>query len=154
MALIDQLDMQILALLQQDARLTNKEIASKLGKSITPVYERVKRLEKEGYIKNYVAVLDKKKLGKSLTSYTNVQLKEHSKPMLQLFETNIIEFPEVLECYHMTGAYDYLLKVVVGDITEYHDFIMNRLASLANIGTVQSSFILTEVKESTSFDLT
>lgn len=151
---LDQTDVSILKILQHDARLTNKEIADKLGKTITPIYERIKRLEHDGYIQRYVAVLDKGKIGKNLLAYTNVQLKEHSHSMLKAFEKDIVKLTEVMECYHMSGLYDYLLKVVVKDISEYQDFIMNRLAKLPNIGTVQSSFMMTEVKHETAYNIT
>ena len=143
---LDQTDRHILQLLQHDARLTNKEIADKLGKSISPVYERIKWLEQEGYITRYVGLADRNKLGLHLVAFTNVQLKEHAQSMLQAFEREVVKLPEVLECYHMTGMYDYLLKVVVTDMNQYQDFIVNKLAKLPNIGTVQSSFIMTEVK--------
>lgn len=152
-SLLDHTDRQILHLLQHDARLTNKEIADKLGKTITPVYERVKRLEQEGIIHKYVAVVDKKKIGKSLVVFTNVQLKQHTQQMLRSFDKFIVQFPEVMECYHMAGMYDYLLKIVVKDMEEYQDFILNKLAGMANIGTVQSNFVMQEFKNETAFAL-
>ncbi len=148
---LDKTDIQILALLQQNARLTNKEIAHSIHKSVTPVYERIKRLEREGYIKGYKALLDRNKIGRTLLAITNVQLKEHAQDMLQIFETQIKEFPEVMECYNMTGVYDYLLKIVVKDMNSYQDFVMNKLAGLPNIHQVQSSFIMTEIKNDTAY---
>jgi Lrp/AsnC family transcriptional regulator, leucine-responsive regulatory protein len=133
-------------LLQHDARLTNKEIADKLGKSVSPVYERIKGLEREGFIQRYVALVDRKMLGLNLVAFTNVQLKQHAQAMLHAFEREVVKLQEVMECYHMTGVYDYLLKVVVTDMNSYQDFIVNKLAKLPNIGTVQSSFMMTEVK--------
>jgi Lrp/AsnC family transcriptional regulator, leucine-responsive regulatory protein len=151
---IDQTDVHILHLLQHDARLTNKEIADKLGKSVTPVYERIKWLEREGYIQCYAAVLNRDKINKHLVAFANVQLKEHAHPMLKAFEKDIVKFDEVMECYHMTGLYDYLLKIVVKDMNEYQNFIVNKLAKLPNIGTVQSSFMMTEVKQGTAYSIT
>lgn len=148
---LDQTDVRILHLLQNDARLTNKEIADKLGKTVTPVFERIKWLEKEGYIQQYVAVLDRSKIDKNLVALTNVQLKEHSHPILKSFEKDIVGFDEVMECYHMTGLYDYLLKIVVKDMSEYQEFIVNKLSKLPNIGTVQSSFMMTEIKHETAY---
>ena len=150
---LDESDIRILQLLQYDARLTNKEIADKIGKTVTPVYERIKWLEELGYIRQYVAVLDKNKIGKQLIAFTNVQLKEHSHSMLKSFEKDIVNFGEVMECYHMTGLYDYLLKIAVKDMNEYQEFIVNKLAKLLNIGTVQSSFMMTEVKYGTAYTL-
>jgi DNA-binding Lrp family transcriptional regulator len=150
---LDAIDIGILQLLQHDARLTNKELADKLGKSINPIYERVRRLEREGFIQRYVALVDRNKIDKSLVAFTNVQLKEHAHDMLKAFEKTIVLFEEVMECHHMTGIYDYLLRVVVKDMAAYQDFIVNKLARLPNIGTVQSSFVMTEIKNETAFVL-
>lgn len=95
---LDKDDLLILQLLQCDARLNNKEIADKVGKSVTRIYERRKRLEELGYIKQYVAILDKEKVGKPLTAYTHVQLKEHAAQIMKKFESEVIKFPEVMEC--------------------------------------------------------
>lgn len=151
--ILDKTDVQILELLQSDALLTNKELADKLGKTVTPVYERIRRLENEGYISRYCAIVDKNKVGKNLVAFTNVQLKQHAQGILLSFEKAIVKFEEVMECYHMTGMYDYLLKVVVADMNEYQSFIVNKLAKLADIGTVQSSFVMTEVKHETAYKI-
>jgi Lrp/AsnC family leucine-responsive transcriptional regulator len=151
---LDHDDLRILQLLQHDARLTNKEIADKIGKSVSPVYERIRKLENEGIITQYVAVLDKRKINKSLTAYTHVQLKEHADHMMKTFEKEVIKFPEVMECYHMTGLYDYLLKVALGDMDEYYDFIINKIAKLSNVGNVQSFFVLYEAKKETAYRIT
>lgn len=153
LAQLDVTDIGILQLLQFDARFTNKEIADKLGKSINPIYERIRRLEREGYIQRYVALVDRTKIDKSLVAFTNVQLKEHSHVMLKDFERSIVTFEEVMECHHMTGMYDYLIKIVVRDMAEYQDFIVNKLARLPNIGTVQSGFVMTEIKHETAYSL-
>jgi DNA-binding Lrp family transcriptional regulator len=148
---LDRTDVEILVLLQNNARLTHKEIAHAIHKTITPVYERIKRLEREGYIKGYRTLVDRNKIGQSLVALTNVQLKEHTQEMLGSFETAIVQFPEVMECYNMTGVYDYLLKIVVPDMNGYQYFVMNKLARLPNIHQVQSSFIMTEIKNETAF---
>ncbi|MBL7700475.1 MAG: Lrp/AsnC family transcriptional regulator [Chitinophagaceae bacterium] len=148
---LDRDDLQILQLLQHDARLTTKEIADKIGKSVSPVYERIRRLQSDGVIQQYVAVLDKRKIGKSLTAYTHVQLKEHADHMMKTFEQEVIKIPEVMECYHMTGQYDYLLKVAMGDMDEYYGFIIDKIARLPNVGTVQSFFVLFEAKKETAY---
>jgi Lrp/AsnC family transcriptional regulator, leucine-responsive regulatory protein len=149
----DATDVRILQLLQHDARLTNKEIADKTGKSITPIYERIKRLEAAGVIEGYKAILNKDKIGRSLIAYTNVQLKEHSKTMLRAFEKTIVQIDEVMECMHLTGTHDYLLKIAVADMHEYHSFLTNKLAALPNIGTVQSGFVLNEVKRNHGYPI-
>ncbi len=146
-------DIRILRLLQHDARLTTKEIADKLGKSQTPVYERIRRLEKEGYIVGYVALLDKNKIQRSLIAFSHVQLKEHSSAMLNAFKESTSKFPEVMECYQMTGEYDFILKVVVKDMNEYNEFYNNTLSALPNIRTVQSFFVLSEGKVATAYPL-
>jgi len=150
---LDTTDIRILQLLQHDARLTNKEIADKLGKSVTPVYERIRRMEEEGYIARYVAILNKDLIGKHLAAYTTVQLKEHSQSALRGFEKEVIRFPEVMECYQLTGQFDFLLKIAIRDMKEYNDFLMNRLSTLSNIGAVQTFFVLSEGKSETAYSL-
>jgi len=119
----------------------------------TPVYERVKRLEEDGYIRRYVALIDREKLGYGLVAFCNVQLKEHAQRYLQQFETEVGVLEEVVECYHIAGQFDYLLKVIIRDIHAYHDFIVNKLATLENIGNVQSSFVMQEIKWGTAIDV-
>ena len=151
--ILDKTDIRLLELLQADARLTTKELADKLGKTVTPVYERKRRLENEGFITRYTAIVDKNKIGKSLVAFTNVQLRQHAQQILLNFEKTIVKFEKVIECYHMTGVYDYLLKVAVTDMAAYQDFIVNKLAKLTDIGTVQSSFVMTEVKHETAYKI-
>jgi Lrp/AsnC family leucine-responsive transcriptional regulator len=151
--LLDADDIRILQLLQHDARLNNKEIADKIGKSVTPVYERIKRLETEGIIEKYVALLNKNLIGKSLTAFVHVQLKEHSQTILKSFQREIVKFPEVMESYHLTGQFDFLIKVALTDMPEYNDFLMNKLATLKDIHTVQSFFVLSEGKRETAYVL-
>lgn len=151
MSNLDSFDRMILSVLQQDAMLTTKEIAEKINLSTTPVFERIKRLERDGYIRQYVALLDKQKIGKNLTAYCNVSLKEHAKEYLEKFEQEIAGLEEVMECHHIAGMYDYLLKVVVDNMEAYQRFIVNTLATLDNIGRVQSSFVMSEIKHTTAF---
>lgn len=150
---LDATDIRILQLLQHDARMTNKEVADKLGKSVTPVYERIKRLEETGYIARYVALLNKNLIGKHLTAFTTVQLKEHSATALRGFEREVIKFPEVMECYHLTGRFDFLIKIAIGDMNEYNDFLMHKLATLANVGSLETFFVLSEGKVETAYAL-
>ena len=144
---LDNDDLRILQLLQHDARLTNKEIADKIGKSVSPVYERIKRLQADGFIKHYAAILDNKMINRSLIAYTNVHMKDHSQANMLEFEKRVSNFSEVMECYHMTGEYDFLLKVAVSHMDAYYDFVINRLAKLPNVGTVQSFFCAARVEE-------
>lgn len=146
---LDATDRGILQMLQEDAFLTTKELAARLELTTTPVYERVKRLERDGYISRYSALLDRRKIGLSLLVYCDVALKEHNRDFLLRFEESVVGLPEVLECHHITGEYDYVLKVVARDMDDYQRFIKEKLAALENIGRVQSHFVMTEVKNST-----
>lgn len=147
---LDAIDRTILRLLQQNAYLTTKEIAAPLGLTTTPVHERIKRLEREGYIERYTAVVNRRKAGLPLLVFCDVALKEHNREYLLRFEQFVGQFDEVLECYHVTGQYDYTLKVVVADMDAYQRFIKEKLATLENIGRVQSHFVMTEVKSTTA----
>lgn len=142
----DKTDKEILMHLQGDAKLTTKELAGRLNLSPTPVYERVKRLENEGVIKKYVAVIDREKVGKDLMVLCNIRLKEHEQRAGSKFVSEIVKLEEVVECLNISGDYDFLIKVVVSDMREYQSFIMNKLASLENIGSTQSIFVMGEIK--------
>ena len=147
---LDATDLAILRLLQQDAFLTHKEIAASLQLTTTPVYERIRRLERSGVIRGYVALLDRASVGKPLVVMCAVSLKEHALPLLQRFQEAVCALPEVTEVLHIAGGFDYLLKVVVADMATYQHFIVDKLASLENVGHDQSSFVLTELKYSTA----
>jgi Lrp/AsnC family transcriptional regulator, leucine-responsive regulatory protein len=153
MKTLDHIDYRILDLLQVDAKYTIKEIAAELGMTPTPVYERIRRMEEEGYIKRYVALVNKDKLDFHVVVFCQVSLKEHHRQVLNTFEQQVRSFPEIVECYHIAGTFDYLLKVIVRSMAEYQEFVVNRLASLEDLGQVQSSFVLSEVKHSTSLHL-
>jgi len=148
---LDKIDKKILHLLQEDAKATTKEIAAKLDMTTTPIYERIKRLERHQIIKRYVALVDRKKVGQNLIGFCNVSLKEHSRKYLERFEDDITEFDEVLECYHITGQYDYLIKIVVTDMEAYHQFTYNHLAQLNNVGNVHTIFVMNDIKYSTAY---
>lgn len=150
---LDKTDIQILTFLQNDSKLTNKEIAAQLNLTTTPVYERIKKMEREGVIDKYVALINPNKVGLQLVAFCNVSLKEHSNVFISKFESEITTFSEVSECYHIAGMYDYLLKIVISDMAGYQNFITNKLASLENIGKVQSSFVMTKIKQSTVVQL-
>ena len=143
---LDNTDKRIINLLQLDAKMNVKQIASKVNLTITPTYERIKRLEKSGVIKNYVAVIDKKKVGKSLEVLCHVSLSSHSKDKINSFEKEIIKIDEVMDCYHVTGDSDYLLKILVVDIDQYEQFLRNKLSVLDNLSNVKSVFVMTNVK--------
>ncbi len=144
---MDTIDRTILTLLQKDGKITIKEIAERLNLTTTPIFERVKKLEREGIIKSYKAIIDRKKVGLQLMIFCNVTLNLHQTDYLKKFEKDIHQFPEVVECYHVAGMFDYLIKIYAEDMESYQYFLSNKLASLENISKVQSSFVMTEVKD-------
>lgn len=146
---MDTIDHKILDLLQQDAKLNIKEIASELKMTKTPIYERIKRLEREGIIEKYVAVINRKKLASSMIVFCSVRLMEQRLEEIEKFKVAVSEIPEVLECYLMGGASDFLLKVLVKDLEAYHRFSSGKLAALPNVSQIKSFFVLDEVKRST-----
>ncbi|MGL4629911.1 MAG: Lrp/AsnC family transcriptional regulator [Leadbetterella sp.] len=148
---LDETDKELLKYLQQDAKLTTKELAARLNLSSTPVYERVKRLENEKAIKKYVAIVDREKIGLDLMVLCNIKLKEHAQEAGSKFVKSIVIMPEVVECLNISGDYDFQIKVVVTDMREYQSFIMHKLASLDNIGSTQSIFVMGEIKSDTAF---
>lgn len=150
---LDKTDRRILEVLQENARLNTKEIAHRIGLSVTPTYERLKKIEKMGVIRNYVTLLHPEKIGKTLVAFCNVSLQLHSQPLLKKFESAISQMEEVMECYHVAGTFDYLLKVVVNDMRNYQHFLTNKLAAIENIAQVHSSFVMTEIKHTTVFGL-
>ena len=150
---LDHTDKEILKLLQKDASLTNKEISYKINKSIATIHERIRRLKEQGYIKRTVAILDRKKINKSLIAFSQVLLNDHAADTLYNFEKEVSKFPEVMECFQMTGTFDFLLRIATTDMDAYHDFYRNKLATLANITTVQSFFVLSETKSDTAYPL-
>nr|WP_319401142.1 Lrp/AsnC family transcriptional regulator [uncultured Carboxylicivirga sp.] len=151
--ILDSTDKKLIMLLQKDAKMTTKQLAHHLSLSTTPVFERIKRLERTGIIEKYVAIINKEKVGKRLVAFCNVSLKEHSHDMIRDFESSIVQLPEVLECHHIAGMFDYTLKVITEDMESYHHFVYNKLASVNNIGNVQSSFVIHEIKSGTELHL-
>lgn len=149
---LDVTDVEILRLLQRDAEITNKEIAFRLHKSVATVHERVRRLKEQGYIKRVVAILDRKKVDKNLIAFSHVLLKDHSAGTLSSFEREVVKFPEVMECFQMTGTFDFILRIATTDMDAYHGFY-RRLATLPNITTVQSFFVLSETKSDTAYPI-
>ncbi len=150
---LDPIDTEILRLMQIDATLNHKEIAFKLNKSIATIHERIRRLKKQGYIKRIVAILDRKKINRSLIAFSHVFLKAHTAETLVEFETEVAKFSEVMECFQMTGAYDFILRIATSDMDTYHLFLRNKLATLPNVSTVQSFFVLSETKSDTAYPL-
>jgi DNA-binding Lrp family transcriptional regulator len=145
---LDQKDLAILKLLQSNARMTVKEISDKVNLSTTPVYERIKWMEETGVIKQYATLVDPAKLNKRLMVIAYVSLKQHNKVAGSKFVKVINEMSEVLECYSISGEFDFMLKIVVEDMNAYYNFHVNRLSEMENIGNVQSVFVMGIVKES------
>lgn len=143
---LDKVDLQILRTLQENARLTTRELASKVSLSSTPVFERWKRLEREGYIKRYVAVLDAEKLDRGFVVFCNVKLSKMNRDIAHDFVNKIQSIPEVTECYNVSGNFDYLLKVNSPDMKYYQEFIINVLGTIDSLGSIESSFVMAEEK--------
>lgn len=150
---MDDIDRRILMQLQENSKQNTKEIASKVGLSVTPTYERIKKLEQQAIVKSYVALLDRTKIGKTLIAFCQVTLLKHQKALADNFNNDMLLLPEIMECHRVSGNYDYLLKVVVGDITEFHEFINEKLSTVEGISTIHSSFLLNSVKDSTAYNL-
>jgi Lrp/AsnC family transcriptional regulator, leucine-responsive regulatory protein len=144
---LDTKDLAILSLLQQNARMTVKEIADKIHLSTTPVHERIKRMEASGVIKQYATLLDHTKVKKGLIAICYVSLKEHSKTAGTKFVKSIMQMPDVVECYTISGEFDFMLKVMCEDMNAYHDFHVNKLSNIDNMGHVQSVFVMGVIKQ-------
>lgn len=143
---LDDKDVQLLRLLQKNAKLTVKELAKEINLSTSPVFERVKRLEQDGFVKRYAAVLDAEKLNRGFTVFCQIKLKIHDKSVGYDFVKEILEIEEVAECYNISGDFDFLLKVQVRDMKHYQDFVFNKLGSVDSIGSTHSTFVMAEVK--------
>ena len=144
--MIDESDKKILGYLQKDAKVTTKELSLYLNLSSTAIYERIKKMEKNGVIEEYSARLNKNLIGKGFVVFCQIKLKEHRHEYLVKFEREVIKFNEVLECYNVSGDYDYLLKITVADMKGYHNFLNDKLTYLDHIGSAHSTFIINEVK--------
>ena len=150
---LDSIDRRILRILEANAKTNAKDIASRLNMTKTPVYERIRKLEKEGYISNYVAILDKAKIESSITVFSFVSLEAQKEQMMDEFAHNIKQYNEVVECFVVGGEFDFLLKIIVKDLDAYFKFSKDKVASLPHIGTVKSAFVLNETKSTTAFPL-
>ncbi|MEP0263526.1 Lrp/AsnC family transcriptional regulator [Dokdonia sp.] len=150
---LDTTDIAILKLLQSNSNRTVKSMAAQLELSTTPIFERIKKLEKEGLISNYTARLDHKKIGLKQTVFIAISLQGHTRSFLEKFVREINDFPEVVECHRVSGGFDYLLKLVVKDIEAYETFIITKLTLLPYLGNVQSHIVLSTSKETNEVDL-
>lgn len=150
---LDAIDNRLLELLQEDSKVNIKEVAAQLNMTKSPIYERIKRYEKDGVIEKYVAILNNKLVSSSMVVFCSVSLDNQKLEEIQRFSEEVVKLPEVMECYLMGGANDFLLKVVVSDLNAYHQFSSGKLAALPNVAQIKSTFVLNEVKRSTVFPL-
>lgn len=146
METLDKIDLQLLRILQNNCKLTTKELAAQVNLSTTPVFERLKRLEGEGYIKKYVAVLDADKLNLGFVVFCSVKLRRLNRDIAAEFSRIIQEIPEVTECYNVSGEYDFLLKIHAPDMKYYQAFILNVLGTIESLGSLTSTFVMAELK--------
>ena len=145
----DSIDRKLISLLQKDSKVITKQLSLELNLSVTAVYERIKKLERVGVIEKYVAVINKEKIDKSFVVFCHIKLVQHSNKYITKFEADVIQLEEVLECYNVSGEYDYILKVVVKNMRAYRNFINLKLTTLDHIGSTHSIFIISELKNST-----
>lgn len=150
---IDETDKKILRMLQVDARMTNKELASHLDLTLTPVYERVRKLERKGIIRKYAAILNPQKIGKNLIAFLSIQMAQHNEQSIQAIEKAVEMLPEVLECYHIAGENDYLLKVLIRDMEDYENFIRKKLINIQHMGHIRSSFVMAVIKDKNEIEI-
>ncbi len=150
---LDDTDKKILQKLQQNSKITNKELSNGLSLSVTAVFERIKRLERNEVISGYVALVKPDKVEKAFMVLTQIKLVQHTKSNVIKFEAEVVKLPEVLECYHVSGEYDYILKVLIKDMEAYREFMLTKLTNLEHIGSTQSTFIISSVKSTTALPL-
>ena len=150
---LDKTDLQILRIMQNNSKLTTKELAAQVNLSTTPVFERLKRLEGEGYIKKYVAVLDAEKLNRGFIVFCSVKLRRLNRDIAGEFINIVRDIPEVAECYNISGEYDYLLKIHAPDMKYYQEFILNVLGTIDSLGSLTSTFVMAEVKHNYGISL-
>lgn len=148
---LDDIDLKILRILQKDSKKTTKDIAKALHLTASPVYERIRRLEKKGYIKKYVALIDKTLVDCPITAICMVSLRYHDEGFIDKFDRQIKGLPEVQECYHMAGKVDFFLKINLRSLEEYHEFVRLKLSKIENIGVLESYFVLKEIKATTEY---
>ncbi|RCW90837.1 Lrp/AsnC family transcriptional regulator [Winogradskyella arenosi] len=151
--IFDATDRKLLHLLQKDSKQTTKALALQLNLSVTAVYERIKKLEQSGIIKQYVALVDKSKVEKDFVAFCHVKLVQHSQDYVVRFEREVTQLEEVLECYHLSGDYDYLLKVLVKDMKAFRVFMVEKLTKINHIGSTHSMFMINEVKYTTAISV-
>ncbi|GAA4162733.1 Lrp/AsnC family transcriptional regulator [Chryseobacterium ginsenosidimutans] len=149
----DEIDKKLLLFLQEDSKQTTKELSYKLGLSVTAVYERIRKMENTGVISKYVAILDRHKISRDFIVLCHVKLTQHKKEYVLQFEKEVMNLQEVTECFHVSGDYDYILKIGVKDMEDYRNFMLSKLTTLQHISSTHSSFMISEVKNTTAIVL-
>lgn len=143
---LDSIDKKLLQLIQTDSKQTTKALSNQLNLSVTAVYERIKKLENQGIITNYVALVSKELVQKNFVTFCHVKLVQHTQEYVIRFEKEVALLPEILECYHISGDYDYLIKVIVKDMKAFRAFMVEKLTTINHISSTQSMFVINEVK--------
>ncbi len=146
---MDSIDKKLLFLLQTDSKKTTKELSLKLNLSVTAVYERIKKLEREGIIDKYVVLVNRSKVDKGFVVFCHLKLIQHTREFLTKFESEVVKLSEILECHHVSGDYDYILKIAVKNMEAYREFLVTKLTTLEHIGSTHSTFMISEVKNTT-----
>lgn len=150
---LDSIDKKLLFLLQTDSKRTTAALSLKLDLSVTAVYERIKKLEREGIIDKYVVLVNRAKVEKGFVVFCHLKLIQHTKEFLTKFESEVVKLKEVLECHHVSGDYDYILKILVKDMEAYREFLVTKLTTLEHIGSTHSTFMISEVKNTTVIEI-
>jgi Lrp/AsnC family transcriptional regulator, leucine-responsive regulatory protein len=150
---LDETDIEILRILQADGRITNADLAKRIGLSPPSALQRVRALERTGYIQGYVALLDPEKLGLRITVLAAISLSLHQEQPIERFRKSVLEIPEVVECYHVSGEFDFLLKILVKDMRSYEQLIREKVSKIRGVGQIKSSFVLATTKSTTQIPL-
>jgi len=150
---LDQIDLKLIEFLQKNCKQTTKELADQLDLSTTAVYERVKKLEKQNIITDYVAIINKDKINRSFIVISHIKIKSHSKDAILKFEKKVNQIPEVLECFHVSGEYDYILKIGVQDMEAYREFMLSKLTTMEEVQSTHSTFVIKEVKNLKTYNI-
>ncbi|AUC86078.1 AsnC family transcriptional regulator [Polaribacter sp. ALD11] len=151
--MLDSTDKKLINLLQQDSKQTTKQLSLQLNLSVTAIYERIKKLENQKVIEKYVAIINKNKIEKSFLVFCHIKLIQHSKEYVTTFEREVLKLEEVSECFHVSGDYDYILKIYVKDMETYRNFMVTKLTAIKYIGSTHSTFAIEQVKNTTAINL-
>jgi len=151
--MLDSIDKKLINLLQNDSKQTTKQLSLQLNLSVTAVYERIKKLENQNVIEKYVAIINKNKIEKSFLVFCHIKLVQHSREYVTTFEREILKLNEVSECFHVSGDYDYILKIYVKNMDEYRNFMVTKLTAIKYIGSTHSIFTIEQVKNTTVINL-